>query len=66
MVSLISDTVYFLFVDFYVLSWSPFKGNIDSASAIIFFSSLKYKTFLPYYSIISLHINTLMIKNSYM
>ena len=51
-------------MDFCVVSWFPFKGILDSASTTIFFLPLIYSISGPYSSIISLHINNLLVLKS--
>ena len=60
-VSLISDTISCWYVDFCVVSWFPLKGNLYSVSATMSYSPLIYSISGPYYSIISIHINTLSV-----
>ena len=60
-VSFISDTISFLKLDCCVVSLFPFMVNIDSTYATIFLSPLIYSISRPYASIISLHLNTLLV-----
>ena len=62
---MISDTISFLEVDSCVVSELPFKGNIDSASATIFFSPCIYYISGPHSSSIGIHFNTISVLNVY-
>ena len=57
--SLITDIIYIMLLDYCVVSWFPLLGDRDNEPATIYLFPRVYYIYIPKYLSIILHINNL-------